>query len=122
MNCQDVLDVVCKYYDTNPFNIFSMTKKRDVVYQRFFYMLFCRKYTKKSTFKIGDVALEFGRSNPLDHATVLHGVKTMYDLIRYDKALKYDYNQMDEIISTRYISEHYSCLIPGNINLLSMCR
>lgn len=122
MDRVDVLNVVCDYFGITPYELFQNTRSREVVYQRFFYFLFCRKYTKQSTFKIGDLAVKYGRNKPLDHATVLHGVNTMYDLIRYDKPLDSCYREINELMLDSLWKYSNVKLIPQKVNLLSLCE
>lgn len=122
MDRVDVLNVVCDYFGITPYELFQDTRKTEVVYQRFFYFLFCRKYTKESTLKIGNLAVSYGRKKPLDHTTVLHGVKTMYDLIMYDKGLDSCYREINELMLDHLWKYKNIKLIPQKIDLLSLCE
>ena len=115
------MDVVCQYYDITPFELFKDTRRRNYVYRRFFYMSLCRKHTKASTFKIGEIAEDYGREKPYDHATVLHGVRTMDDLMRYDKYLRSQYGDMNEMILDKMLKNNITTIVPRNVNLLSLC-
>ena len=56
----------------------SVTRKREILYARHLFCYFARKRTKLSLQEIGNILNR-------DHATVLHSVKTVKDLLTYDR-------------------------------------
>jgi hypothetical protein len=69
-------------FDTNYLNIYN--RKRELVYARQMAMKLMKDTTRLSYAKIGK---EFDR----DHATAMHGCKTIVNLMKYDKTVKKDY-------------------------------
>ena len=59
------------------------TRKRENVTARKLYCKFCREYTTKS---LSDIGKTF--TPPKDHATVLHNVRTIEDIIKFDRTLR----------------------------------
>jgi chromosomal replication initiator protein len=56
----------------------SVTRKREILYARHLFCYFARKRTKLSLQEIGNILNR-------DHATVLHSVRTVKDLLTYDR-------------------------------------
>jgi chromosomal replication initiator protein len=71
--------VVCSYLGLPEMVIVSRGRKGYVVEARQMAMFFIRKYTRLSLKQTG---LEFGG---LDHATVIHAVQTVNNILTYDK-------------------------------------
>jgi len=67
----------------------EQTRRFEVVFARGCYFKICRELTKNSFQKIGNT---LGKN----HATVMHGIKTVNDLIETDKDLK---DQFDELLN-----------------------
>tara|TARA_S200002703_G_C3792128_1_gene244467 strand:+ start:78 stop:479 length:402 start_codon:yes stop_codon:yes gene_type:complete len=65
----------------------EQTRRFEVVFARGCYFKICRELTKNSFQKIGNT---LGKN----HATVMHGIKTVNDLIETDKDLKDQFNQL----------------------------
>jgi chromosomal replication initiator protein len=83
--------VVCNYFGITIENMLSKTHKRESVYPRYICMYFASKYTKLSSTVIGD---HFGK----DHATCLHGVKTVNNLMETDKRFKLQIDEIEKIL------------------------
>ncbi|AGO47417.1 DnaA protein [Cellulophaga phage phi19:3] len=83
-----ILKLVCEYNEITPEVLFSNTRKRDLIYtrQKFFYL--CYRFTKPSLKEIGKISKENGRNRVHDHASVLHGYKTISDHYETYKDLK----------------------------------
>lgn len=70
----------------------KLKRKRELVLSRHLYYYFCRRYTKLSIAKIGEMFYQ-------DHATVLHGCNSIQNLIDTNIKIRHDIKQLDEIIS-----------------------
>jgi chromosomal replication initiator protein len=81
--------VVCDYFNLPVEVINSKTRKREIVQARQLAMYFSKKHTKNSLNTIG---LHCGNK---DHATVLHAVKTVNNLIETDKQFRVYVDEID---------------------------
>ncbi|MDR1860456.1 MAG: chromosomal replication initiator protein DnaA [Bacteroidales bacterium] len=82
--------VVCDYYKLPLDTLQDNTRKREIVQARQVAMYFSKHYTKSSLATIG---LQIGRR---DHATVLHALKTVGNLIDTDKKFKACVEDIDQ--------------------------
>jgi chromosomal replication initiator protein len=82
--------VVCDYFSLPVEVINSKTRKREIVQARQLAMYFSKKHTKNSLNTIG---LHCGNK---DHATVLHAVKTVKNLMETDKKFKVYVEEIDQ--------------------------
>ncbi len=82
--------VVCDYFNLPLDVINSKTRKREIVQARQLAMYFSKKLTKNSLNTIG---LHCGNK---DHATVLHAVKTVNNLIETDKQFRVYVEDIDK--------------------------
>ena len=74
--------IVCDYFELPLELLKSKTRKREVVQARQLAMYFSKQFTKSSLSNIG---MHCGGK---DHATVLHAVKTVDNLVSTDKQFK----------------------------------
>ncbi|MFO8236489.1 MAG: chromosomal replication initiator protein DnaA [Bacteroidales bacterium] len=74
--------IVCDYFNINPEQLHSKTRKREIVQARQIAMFFSKSLTKSSLASIGS---QIGGK---DHATVLHACKTVNNLMDTDKRFK----------------------------------
>ena len=77
-----IIGVVCESMLITQDEFFSKTRKRNIVQARQLTMYFAKKYTKSSLINIGN---ECGGK---DHATVIHALKTVENLIETDKQFR----------------------------------
>ena len=91
--------LVCEYYCQDEFDykvtlekFHSKTRKREVVQARFFAMLFSKAFTKHTLEVIGK------KIGDKDHASVLHGIKTIRNLVSSDKQVKKDHRELIKMI------------------------
>jgi chromosomal replication initiator protein len=84
--------VVCDYFNLPLELINSKTRKREIVQARQLAMYFAKKHTKSSLATIG---LHCGNK---DHATVLHAVRTVNNLIETDKQFRIYVEELDKKI------------------------
>lgn len=100
-----------KYFNVN---IAEKTRRFDVVFARGCYFKLCRELTKNSFKKIGD-------SVGKNHATVIHGIRTVNDLVETDRQLKSEmdglmnkfseYNKIKEKMSITQLVREYNKLL-----------
>lgn len=84
--------IVCYYYNLLVEMINQKTRKREIVQARQIAMYFSKKLTKSSLATIG------AKIGGKDHATVLHGCKTVQNLYETDKKFKYDVDEIEKLI------------------------
>ena len=92
ITCENIIQIVQSKFgiDSKTFN--SKTRKREVVYARQTAMHLCNKYTTQSLTRIGVIV--GGR----DHATVLHALKSIDNLLETDKDFKEKYEMIEETL------------------------
>ncbi|MCD6092082.1 MAG: chromosomal replication initiator protein DnaA [Bacteroidales bacterium] len=84
--------VVCEYFSLPLDVINSKTRKREIVQARQLAMFFSKKHTKSSLATIGQ------HCGNKDHATVLHAVKTINNLVDTDKKFRTYVDDLDKKI------------------------
>ncbi len=77
-----IVNVVCNYQNIQVEDLYSKSKKREIVQARQLAMYFAKKYTKCSLAMIGQ------QCGGRDHATVIHALKTVTNLLETDKKFK----------------------------------
>ena len=77
-----IISMVCEEMGTSQADFFTSTRKRNVVQARQLSMHFAKKYTKASLNVIGE------QCGGKDHATVIHSLKTVANLLETDKQFK----------------------------------
>ena len=77
-----IITSVCEEMGTSQENFFKSTRKRNVVQARQLSMYFAKKYTKASLVVIGE------KCGKKDHATVIHALKTIDNLLETDKQFR----------------------------------
>lgn len=87
-----ITKVVCDHFNLSVDAIQSKTRKREIVQARQLAMYMSKKHTKSSLATIG---LHCGNK---DHATVLHAVKTITNLVDTDKHFKTTVDEIDKKI------------------------
>lgn len=90
LSIEDVVKIVCDYYNITSEQIKSPTRKRETVQKRQVAMSFCIEYKIACLRIVGE---EIGGK---DHATALHAVKVVKDLIETQREFR---NQIAEIRS-----------------------
>lgn len=92
ITCENIIQIVQNTFgiDNKTFN--SKTRKREVVFARQAAMHLCKKYTTQSVSRIGLVV--GGR----DHATVLHALKSVDDLLETDNEFKEKYETVESLL------------------------
>lgn len=89
---EDVFRVVCDSFKINIEAIRSNTRKREVAQARHLCMYMAKQHTKATLINIGTAC---GNKN---HATVLHAVKSVNNLMETDKQFKYSVEELEKKI------------------------
>jgi len=84
--------IVCDYFKIPVVDMFSASRKRNIVQVRQVSMYFAKKYTTLSLVQIG------AKCGNKDHATVLHACRTIENLIETENHFKEKINEIDRII------------------------
>jgi hypothetical protein len=104
MNKENLKEIINVYYDINIED--KSTKKRKISTPRFIYFYFCKKLYPKMPLReiavIGTVSL--------NHATALHGIKSITNWYDTDRQIKKEVNDINTII------EQYDFLESKNSN------
>lgn len=87
-----IINVICKQLDISSEDFYSKSKKRELVQARQLAMHFAKKYTKCSLAVIGE---QCGGKN---HATVIHALKTVSNLLETDKKFRALANDIEKNI------------------------
>ena len=89
ITCENIIQIVQGTFgiDSKTFN--SKTRKREVVFARQAAMHLCKKYTTQSVSRIGLVVAK------RDHATVLHALKSVDDLLVTDSDFREKYESVE---------------------------
>lgn len=78
-----IMTIVCRYYLVEKRLVLSKKRDKEIVMARQMFCWLSRKYTR-STFKL------IGEFINRNHATVLHSVRKVDDLVDFDREMKYD--------------------------------
>ncbi|MDR0364464.1 MAG: chromosomal replication initiator protein DnaA [Bacteroidales bacterium] len=87
--------VVCEYFNLSLETLNSKTRKREIVQARQLVMYFAKEHTKSSLALIG---MHCGNK---DHATVLHAVRTVNNLVETDKQFRGYYKDLEKRIKIK---------------------
>ena len=88
-----IINTVCEEMGTSRSDFFTSSRKRNVVQARQLSMYFAKKYTKASLNVIGE------QCGGKDHATVIHSLKTVANLLDTDKDFRAVADAIEEILS-----------------------
>ena len=95
INIEYIQKVICDYFNINIDTLNSKTRKREIVQARQLVMYFAKEYTKSSLATIG---MHCGNK---DHATVLHAVRTVHNLLETDKQFRSYVKDLDRKIKVK---------------------
>ena len=77
-----IINMVCEEMGTSQSDFFTKSRKRNIVQARQLSMYFSKKYTKAPLITIGE------QCGGKDHATVIHALKTVTNLLETDKQFR----------------------------------
>ena len=95
----EIKRIVDDYYGLD---ISKVTRRSIYVEARFMYFKLCMEFAKKKTLS------SIGNSIKKDHATVLHGIKTLDNLMSYEKDLNEKYRILYDLCSQHVGVRHYA--------------
>lgn len=105
--------VVYTYYSIHPIVFYSKTRKREIAQARQIAMTFSWKFTELPTAIIGEY------TGGKDHATVLHALKTVSNLLDTDQTIKKDYeNLLKEVKDLLFKNEIQDAILTALKNKL----
>lgn len=84
----EIVGIVCADYALTPNRVKAKTRRREVVEARYMCYKFLKERTSLSLTAIGDLMGGF------DHATVLHGLTTIENLIETNKSIHDTYQRI----------------------------
>ena len=85
-----IITCTCEFYNVREEDLFGKSRKANIVTVRQMSMYLAHKHTKLPTSKIG---VYVGNR---DHATVLHGIKTIDGRLKVDKELRQQLAELEE--------------------------
>ncbi len=89
ITCENILNLVIGTFGVDMKSINSKSRKREIVLARQAAMYLCKQYTTQSVSRIGTIV--GGR----DHATVLHAIKNVSDLLQTDPDFKRKFDAVE---------------------------
>jgi chromosomal replication initiator protein len=92
-----IQDIVCGYFKVLPDEIKDRTRKREVLQIRQILIYFLKQYTRLSLNKIG-AFVSLSDVRPFDHATCLHAIRTINNIISTEKEFKKQIEEIDKQI------------------------
>ncbi|MBQ0056630.1 MAG: chromosomal replication initiator protein DnaA [Bacteroidales bacterium] len=93
ITCEAILQAVVSTFGIDMKSINSKSRKREIVLARQAAMSLCKKYTTQSVSRIGQVV------GNRDHATVLHALKNVEDLLDTDAEFKEKFETAEQKIA-----------------------
>lgn len=87
---EKIRDAVCEYFSVSLEDIFTKSRKREIVQARQIAMYLSKQMTQSSLSYIGNA---IGKR---DHATVLYACKTVNDLMEIDKSFRNKVKEIEE--------------------------
>ena len=114
LNLHIIEHEVCNYFAIPANKLFAKTRKRPIVEKRQLFHYLSKKYTKETLALIGEHRAH------LDHATVLHSIKTVENLIDVDKSFKDSVNEIEEKLDILVMcsSENQAELLDATKNIM----
>jgi chromosomal replication initiator protein len=86
----EIITCTCEYFNVREEDIFGKSRKANIVTVRQMSMYLAHKHTKLTASRIG---IYVGNR---DHATVLHGIKTIDGRLKVDKELRRHFEELEE--------------------------
>ena len=89
---RDIINTVCEEMRTSQSDFFTKSRKRNIVQARQLSMYFSKKYTKAPLTVIGE------QCGGKDHATVIHALKTVANLLETDKMFSATADKIEQML------------------------
>jgi hypothetical protein len=90
---EGIFNVCCDYYNVDPQLVLKRSRKREFVQIRQMTMKLVKRRTITSLDKIGSFLGNY------DHATVLHGIKTVNNLMNTNKVFRTQFNEIERLLN-----------------------
>lgn len=90
--------IIAKKYNKTPESIFEKTRVREIIDLRGMFFYFATRHTTLSLNDIGKFSLLMGRDKQHHHATVLHSVNRVYDMMFTEKDFRETIDELDNEI------------------------
>ncbi len=87
-----IINAVCEEMGTSQADFFTKSRKRNIVQARQLSMYFSKKYTKAPLIVIGE------QCGGKDHATVIHSLKTVVNLLETDKQFRATADKIEQTL------------------------
>ncbi len=87
-----IITCTCEFFNVREEELFGKSRKANIVIVRQMSMYLAHKHTKLTTGKIGAYV------GNRDHATVLHGIKTIDGRLKVDKELRQQLSEIEKIL------------------------
>lgn len=112
---EDVSELVSEHFKLTPYQIFKTSRKKNIIAARQVFCYVAHVSTQKTLQDIADFITAKGfRTNPYDHATVLHAKKTVKGFMsQYPK----DYNLI-KTLEFKLKNKYNSSIVVSDVNLL----
>ena len=91
ITAEAICDIVYSFYNVSKEDFYSKKRTREIVQARQVSMYLCKKHTNLSLKSIGEALAR-------DHATVVHAIKTVTNLLEIDKSLRAHIEQIEKQI------------------------
>lgn len=100
---EDIITIVSDEFKITPKMMFLETRKRAVVEPRQVALYLIKTHLSMTLEKIGNIALNYGRKTPLDHATVLHAYKAINSLYETEVETKIKIEWLENRIQNKIL-------------------
>lgn len=95
ITCENVLTLVIQNFGVDLKSINSKSRKKEIVQARQAAMHLCKRHTTQSVCRIGSIV------GNRDHATVLHAIKSVDDMLDTDAQFRSKYEQVEAQLKAR---------------------
>ena len=95
ITCESVLALVIQNFGVDLKSINSKSRKKEIVQARQAAMHLCKRHTTQSVVRIGTIV------GNRDHATVLHAIKSVDDMLDTDEHFRAKYQQVEQQLNAR---------------------
>lgn len=92
MSIEGITTAVCSHFNLTEKVLFAKTRKHEIVTARQVAMYLAKRLTDYS---LNEIGIRMGNRN---HATVLHSVKTISDMMQYDAVLRQSVHQIENAL------------------------
>jgi hypothetical protein len=92
-----IVYITCEHFNLTPYDVFKKSNLYENKTARQIIHYFLKTYSKLNLREIGLLSLDYGRPKKHDHASVIHSVKVVKDLINTEKEYLKDIEQIEEM-------------------------